>query len=41
LAENDVIPRTAVMNAQTLPKVQMPARTHFVPDDRSGGQPFR
>lgn len=41
LAENDVIPRTAVMNAQTLPKVQMPARTHFVADDRSGGQPFR
>ena len=41
LAENEVIPRNAVMNAQTLPKVQMPARAHFVPDDRKGGQPFR
>lgn len=41
LAENGVIPRNAVMNAQTLPKVQMPARAHFVPDDREGGQPFR
>jgi cytochrome c len=41
LAENEVIPRTAIMNAQTLPKVQMPARSHFVLDDRRGGQPFR
>jgi cytochrome c len=41
LAENEVIPRDAVMNAQTLPKVQMPARSHIVLDDRRGGQPFR
>lgn len=41
LAENAVIPKNAVMNATTLPAVQMPARTHFVPDDRRGGQPFR
>ena len=41
LAENQVIPRNAVMNAQTLPKVKMPARSHFVLDDRRGGQPFR
>jgi S-disulfanyl-L-cysteine oxidoreductase SoxD len=41
LAENQVVPRTAVMNAETLPKVQMPARSHFVLDDRTGGQPFR
>ena len=41
LAENEVIPRDAIMNAQTLPKVQMPARSHFVLDDRRGGQPFR
>ena len=41
LAENEVIPRDAIMNAQTLPKVQMPARSHFVVDDRRGGQPFR
>lgn len=41
LAENGVIARDAVMNAQTLPRVQMPARSHFVLDDRRGGQPFR
>lgn len=41
LAENGVVPQTAVMNAQTLPRVQMPARGHFVLDDRKGGQPFR
>lgn len=41
LAENQVTQRNAVMNAQTLPKVQMPARAHFVLDDRKGGQPFR
>jgi S-disulfanyl-L-cysteine oxidoreductase SoxD len=41
LAENEVIPRDAIMNAQTLPKVRMPARSHFVLDDRRGGQPFR
>jgi len=41
LAENEVIPRTAIMSAQTLPAVQMPARRHFVLDDRRGGQPFR
>ena len=41
LAANEVIPRDAIMNAQTLPKVQMPGRTHFVLDDRRGGQPFR
>jgi mono/diheme cytochrome c family protein len=41
LAENDVVPRTAVMDAGTLPKVRMPARAHFVPDDRTGGGGFR
>jgi len=41
LAENRIVPMTAVMNASTLPKVQMPARRHFVIDDRTGGQPFR
>jgi mono/diheme cytochrome c family protein len=41
LAENQIVPRTAVMNAKTLPTVQMPARSHFVLDDRMGGQPFR
>lgn len=41
LAENQLIPKASVMNARTLPAVQMPARSHFVPDDRKGGQPFR
>jgi mono/diheme cytochrome c family protein len=41
LVENEVVPRTVVMNAQTLPKIAMPAHNHFVPDDRTGGRPFR
>ena len=41
LAENGVIPRTLMINARTLPWVQMPARRHFVLDNRKGGQPFR
>lgn len=41
LAENQVIPRNAVMNAATLPRVKMPAHGHFVPDDRTGGPTFR
>jgi hypothetical protein len=39
--ENQVVPRTAVMNAQTFPKVELPARLHFVPDDQTGGDRFR
>ena len=41
LAENRIVPLTAVMNASTLPRVQMPARRYFVIDDRTGGRPFR
>lgn len=41
LAENQIIPGTAIMNASSLPKVKMPARAFFVPDDRRGGQSFR
>jgi len=41
LAENRVIPQTAVMNAETLPAVRMPARDRFVRDDRTGGREFR
>lgn len=41
LAENSVIPRDAVMNATTLPRVQMPARDRFVLDDRRDGPTFR
>jgi S-disulfanyl-L-cysteine oxidoreductase SoxD len=31
---NEIIPEDAVMNARTLPLVEMPARDRFVPDDR-------
>lgn len=41
LAENQVVPKTAVMDARTLPAVKMPARARFVPDDRTGGATFR
>ena len=41
LAENEIIPRDAVMDATSLPKVRMPARDRFVPDDRRGGTGFR
>ena len=36
LAENEIIPRDAEMNAQTLPAVKMPASGRFVVDDRAG-----
>lgn len=38
LAQNGIVADTAVMNAETLPKVTMPAHTRFVPDDRRGGR---
>ena len=41
LAENQVVGRDAVMDAQALPRVQMPARGRFVRDDRTGGRTFR
>jgi cytochrome c len=41
LAENDIIARDAVIDARTLPRVRMPARERFVPDDRAGGAAFR
>jgi len=34
---NDIVPDGAVMNAETLPAVTMPARDRFVIDDREGG----
>jgi len=34
---NEIIPEDAVMDAQTLPAVVMPARDRFVPDNRVGG----
>jgi cytochrome c len=36
LAENEIIPRDAEINAKTLPKVKMPAAGRFVADDRAG-----
>ena len=36
LALNEIIPRDAVMDATSLPKVAMPARDRFVPDPRGG-----
>lgn len=41
LHENGIINASAVMNAQTLPAVQMPAARFFVRDDRTGGRAFR
>ena len=36
LARNGLIDSVTVVDAQSLPKVVMPARDHFVPDDRTG-----
>ena len=36
LADNRIIDSTAVIDATTLPKIKMPARDRFVPDDRQG-----
>ena len=41
LAENEVIARDQVMDAQSLPRVVMPSRDRFVRDDRKGGPGFR
>ena len=41
LNQNKLVPDDAVMNATTLPRVQMPARDRFVPDDRTGGPVIR
>ncbi len=38
---NEIIPADAVMNAQTLPQVRMPARGRFVLDDREGSTRVR
>ena len=37
LFRNGVIPENAVIDQASLPKVVMPARDHFVPDNRDGG----
>jgi len=38
---NRIVPADAVMTAQTLPKVEMPARRRFVRDNRRGGPEIR
>ena len=38
---NDIIAEDAVMNADTLPQVDMPARDKFVMDNRRGGREVR
>jgi len=41
LAENQIIDRTTVIDARSLPRIRMPARDRFVVDDRVGGPAFR
>ncbi|WP_128544731.1 c-type cytochrome [Larkinella soli] len=41
LHANRLLDSTAVLNARSLPKVVMPARKFFVPDDRRGGPEVR
>lgn len=41
LHANEIIPEDAVMTAETLPQVEMPARDRFVRDNRRGGSEIR
>ena len=41
LSQNAIVGEDAVMNAESLPTVVMPARDRFVPDDRRGGPEVR
>lgn len=41
LARNEIIDSAVVIDATSLPRVRMPARDRFVPDDRAGGPAFR
>ena len=41
LARNGIIAEDAAMNAETVPRVRMPARSRFVRDDRKGGPEVR
>ncbi len=41
LSRNEIIDSTAVMGPASLPRVRMPARDRFVPDDRRPGAEFR
>ena len=41
LAQNEVVPKDAVLDAESLRRVRMPARDRFVKDDRKGGAEVR
>ena len=41
LSENGIIPATTTMDAKTLAAVKMPAQSHFVTDNRTGGPVFK
>jgi cytochrome c len=41
LAQNEIVPAGAVLDARTLAAVRMPARDRFVNDNRHGGPGFR
>jgi hypothetical protein len=41
LYANGVIPESAIMDATSLPRVQMPAEKMFIPDDRTDGPVIR
>ena len=41
LVKNEIISEGDTMNAETLPRVRMPARSRFVPDNRKGGSEVR
>ena len=41
LARNEIIGTATVIDAASLPRIRMPARDRFVPDDRTGGPEFR
>lgn len=41
LVQNQIVPPTTIIDAQSLPRIPMPARPHFVADDRKGGDAFR
>lgn len=41
LAENGIIPAATVIDARSLAAIRMPARSHFVPDNRAGGATFK
>ena len=41
LAQNEIVPPNAVIDARALAEVRMPARDRFVNDNRHGGREFR